>query len=231
MKAQFDQSNLWTLDINRRSNAGVINALNCWFGMPTAATANNHLSQLGTGIYYQYIKAAKPDNQLSWYHTPNLLSSTLVTDVLSAQPVSVLHLPYDKNKKLEYDEYEITARHIATLLNTGQTLKGKPIQPSDIGVLARTKKDLKRVEDELVKLNVPTLTTSDVSIFETIMAEDVAALLSAMLYPYRHDMINRVLTSHLYGLSIKDIKAMMTHHESGVICNQIMTKEANSNNR
>ncbi|MGP9492828.1 UvrD-helicase domain-containing protein [Psychrobacter sp. AOP7-B1-24] len=216
MKAQFDQSNLWTLDINRRSNAGVINALNCWFGMPTAATANNHLSQLGTGIYYQYIKAAKPDNQLSWYHTPNLLSSPLVTDVLSAQPVSVLHLPYDKDKTLEYDEFEVTARHIATVLNTGQTLKGKPIQPSDIGVLARTKKDLKQVEDELVKLNVPTLTTSDVSIFETIMAEDVAALLSAMLYPYRHDMINRVLTSHLYGLSIKDIKAMMRAHESGV---------------
>lgn len=48
------------------------------------------------------------------------------------------------------------------------------------------------------------------------MAEDVAALLSAMLYPYRHDMINRVLTSHLYGLSIKNIKAMMTDHESGI---------------
>lgn len=133
-----------------------------------------------------------------------------MSDVLSAQPVNVLHLPHDKDKELEYDEHEITARHITTLLNSGQTLKGKPIQPSDIGVLARAKKDLKRVEDELVKLNVPTLTTSDVSIFETIIAEDVAALLSAMLYPYRHDMINRVLTSHLYGLSIKTIKAMMT---------------------
>ena len=84
-------------------------------------------------------------------------------------------------------------------------------------MLARAKKDLKQVEDELVKLGVPTLTTSDVSIFETIMAEDVAALLSAMLYPYRHDMINRVLTSHLYGLSIKDIKAMMIDHEAGAV--------------
>lgn len=115
------------------------------------------------------------------------------------------------------------------MLSSGQTLKGKPIQPSDIGVLARAKKDLKRVEDELVKLNVPTLTTSDVSIFETIMAEDVAALLSAMLYPYRHDMINRVLTSHLYGLSIKNIKAMMTDHESGV-AEGSSTKNAHSNN-
>lgn len=216
MKAQFEKSSLWTLDINRRSNAGVIDALNCWFGMSTVKTGENKLAQLGSGIYYQHIKAAKPEKQLSWFNEPTTQNSTLVTDVLSAQPVSLLHLPYDRNKELEYDEHEITARHIATLLGSGQTLKGKPIQPSDIGVLARTKKDLKRVEDELVRLNVPTLTTSDVSIFETIMAEDVAALLSAMLYPYRHDMINRVLTSHLYSLSIKDVKAMMTDHESGV---------------
>lgn len=221
MKAQFDKSSLWTLDINRRSNASVINALNCWFGMPAPVTHENRLAQLGSGIYYQHIKAEKQENQLSWFNEPDILTSDLnsdlVNDVLSAQPVSVLHLPYDKDKELEYDEHEITARHIATLLSSGQTLKGKPIQPSNIGVLARAKKDLKRVEDELVKLNVPTLTTSDVSIFETVMAEDVAALLSAMLYPYRHDMINRVLTSHLYGLSIRDVKAMMTDHESGAV--------------
>jgi len=229
MKAQFDKSALWTLDINRRSNAGVINALNCWFGMADATTAENKLSQLGTGIHYQHIKAAKPEYELSWFNASDRLDDELVTEVLSAQPVSLLHLPYDKEKEFDYDEHEITARHIATLLNSGQTLKGKPIRPSDIGVLARAKKDLKRVEDELVKLNVPTLTTSDVSIFETIMAEDVAALLSAMLYPYRHDMINRVLTSHLYGLSIKNIKAMMTDHESGLTEGR-STPSAHSNN-
>ena len=217
MKAQFDTSSRWTLDTNRRSNSGVIHALNCWFGMPTAVTDNNKLSQLGNDIYYQHMKASRPDNQLSWFSNQNMINSNLVTEVLSAQPVSVLHLPSGKDVELEYDEHEITARHIASLLSSGQTLKGKAIQPSDIGVLARAKKDLKRVEDELVKLGVPTLTTSDVSIFETIMAEDVAALLSAMLYPYRHDMINRVLTSHLYGLSIKDVKAMMTDHESGMV--------------
>lgn len=217
MKAQFDTSSRWTLDINRRSNAGVIHALNCWFGMPAATTDNNKLSQLGSGIYYQHIKAEKLEYELSWFKYLDIQGSNLVTEVLSAQPVSVLHLPSGKDIELEYDEHEITARHIATLLSSSQTLKGKAIQPSDIGVLARAKKDLKRVEDELVKLGVPTLTTSDVSIFETIMAEDVAALLSAMLYPYRHDMINRVLTSHLYGLSIKDVKAMMTDHDSGIV--------------
>ena len=217
MKSQFEENSLWTLDVNRRSNASVINALNCWFGMPTATTGENKLSQLGGSIYYQHIKAAKPESQLSWFNEPAAQSSALVTEILSAHPVNLLHLPYDK--ELEYDEHEITARHIAILLSSNQTLQGKPIKPSDIGVLARTKKDLKRVEDELVKLNVSTLTTSDVSIFETIMAEDVAALLSAMLYPYRHDMINRVLTSHLYGLSIKDVKAMMTEHDSGVAKN------------
>ena len=224
MKAQFDKSSVWTLNINRRSNARVINALNCWFGMPTAKTADNKLSQLGRGIYYQHIKAAKTENQLSWSNELDMIHSPLVTEVLSAESVSLLHLPYDKDKTLDYDEFEIAARHIATLLGSHQTLKGKPIQPSDIGVLARTKKDLKQVEDELVKLKVPTLTTSDVSIFETIMAEDVAALFSAMLYPYRHDMINRVLTSHLYGLSIKQVKAMMADHDSEDTVNSLDIK-------
>lgn len=164
MKAQFDTSSRWTLDTNRRSNSGVIHALNCWFGMPMITTDNNKLSQLGSDIYYQHMKASRPENQLSWFSNQDRINSDLVTEVLSAQPVSVLHLPSGKDVELEYDEHEITARHIATLLSSNQTLKGKAIQPSDIGVLARAKKDLKRVEDELVKLGVPTLTTSDVSI-------------------------------------------------------------------
>jgi exodeoxyribonuclease V beta subunit len=229
MKAQFDKSTVWTLNTNRRSTLSVISALNCWFGMPAAATGENKQAQLGTGIYYQYSKASKEHSELSWFKYSDIQDRCLVTEVLSAQPVSVLHLPNGKEVELEYDEYEITARHIAILLSSGQTLKSKPIQPSDIGVLARTKKDLKQVEDELVKLGVPTLTTSDVSIFETIMAEDVAALLSAMLYPYRHDMINRVLTGHLYGLSIKDIKAMMTDHESGIAEDSSTTLSRHSN--
>ena len=216
MKAQFDKSTVWTLNTNRRSTLSLINALNCWFGMPEAATGENKQAQLGAGIYYQHSKASKEQSKLSWFDKRYIKDNAWVTEVFSTQPVSVLHLPNGKEDELDYDEYEITARHISILLSSGQTLNSQPIQPSDIGVLARTKKDLKQVEDELVKLGVPTLTTSDVSIFETIMAEDVAALLSAMLYPYRHDMINRVLTSHLYGLSIKDIKAMMTDHESGV---------------
>lgn len=235
MKGQFDKSTIWTLNTNRRSNAGVIHALNCWFGMPTATTADNKLAQLGSDIYYQHTKARKEKegeeakSKLSWFRDSDAKDSSLVTEVLSAQPVSLLHLPNGKDGELDYDEYEITARHIASLLSSGQTLKDRPIQPSDIGVLARTKKDLKQVEDELVKLGVPTLTTSDVSIFETIMAEDIAALLSAMLYPYRHDMINRVLTSHLYGLSINDIKAMMTDHESGVAESDDRLNGINSN--
>ncbi len=46
------------------SNASVINALNCWFGMPRASDSENRLAQLGSGIYYQHIKAEKQENQL-----------------------------------------------------------------------------------------------------------------------------------------------------------------------
>ncbi|WP_296404151.1 UvrD-helicase domain-containing protein [Psychrobacter sp.] len=236
MKSQFHKNNIWTLNVNRRSNRSLIESLNHWFGMPNTDSVSNDLSQLGEGIYYQHIKAHNSKSELSWFDQEADHDSSLVKEVLSTKPVSLIHLPYDN--ELDFDEHETTARHIAALLNSGYTLQGRPIKPSDIGVLAKAKKDLKRVEDELVKINIPTLTTSDVSIFETAMAKDVAALLSAMLYPYRHDMINRVLTSHLYGLSIKQVQEMMSDHESGVSdhksgadsnLNQINSNESKSN--
>jgi len=83
MKAQFDKQSFWTLDVNRRSNAGVIHALNCWFGMATPSTGDNKLSQLGAGIYYQHIKAAKPDSQLSWSNMAASETHDLVTDLVA----------------------------------------------------------------------------------------------------------------------------------------------------
>ncbi|PNK59654.1 UvrD-helicase domain-containing protein [Psychrobacter sp. FDAARGOS_221] len=227
MKRQFDDKHIWTLNVNRRSNGAVIDALNHWFCMPTQDSAKqHHLAKLGEGIYYQYIEAANEEAKLSWMQSLQQgqqaqqserqqdLNQELHQHVLPNRGVSLINLPYDT--EASYNEFEVTAKHIAMLLNSGQTLDGKPIKPSDIGVLARAKKQLKQLENELVKLKIPTLTTSDASIFETVIAEDVAAILSAMLQPYRHDLVNRVLTSHLYGFSVKQAKAMMMDYETGV---------------
>lgn len=256
MKAKFSNS-IMTLNLNRRSNAQLIDALNHWFGCPTPRNTeigkrsefelsspeknslskkeNNSgaLSELGDNIHYQYIEAHNQHVKLSWQldvisasdslkATANSESSdsedekdTLppsIHDLLPTKPLTIIHLPKDDE---DYDESEATALHIAALLKSQQTIDGRPIKPSDIGVLGRRKLELKQIEDHLTKLNVPTLTTSEVSIFETQMAADLAALMEAMLRSYRRDTINRALTSQFFGLSLRQVKAMMASHDLG----------------
>lgn len=249
MKAKFKDP--MTLNLNRRSNAQLIDALNHWFGCPIPLIIENTnnptfelsvrnenslsninfnvLSELGENIHYQYIKAHNQQAKLSWQMTAshsantnvNLDSNPLevkanttassIDELLPNKPVAIIHLPKDDN---DYDESEATAYHIAALLESQQTIEGRPIRPSDIGVLGRRKLELKRIEDLLIKLEVPTLSTSEVSIFETMMAADLVALMEAMLRSYRRDTINRALTSQFFGLSLRQVKAMMVSHDN-----------------
>lgn len=221
MKAMFDESKIMSLDVNRRSNARLITALNHWFGRPNSGSEaqDSHtdkasqLAQLGKSIYYQHIMAAKPDSCLSWQKSvgPQTKEHTVTTKILSNSPVSVIHLPYDKQAK--YSAFELTALHIAALLASKQTIEGRPIKPNDIGVLGRRKHDLKQVEDMLSKLGVPTLETAEKNVFDTPIAADLAALLEAMLKPHRRDIINRVLTSNFYQMSLDEVQASMSNED------------------
>lgn len=229
MKAQFDSTHIMTLDVNRRSNETLITALNHWFGRPKPMQSDGEksehsdsadkLANLGKDIYYQHITAANPDTRVSWQIKQNdggngsgiindsSSNDSSITAILPKQPVSIIHLPYHKDAK--YDSCELTALHIAALLASGQTIDGRPLKPNDIGVLGRTKKDLKQVEDRLTKLGVPTLETAETNVFDTVMAADLIALLEAMLRPQRRDIINRVLTSHFYQLRLNDVQTLM----------------------
>lgn len=231
MKARFDKQHMMSLSINRRSNERLISALNHWFGRPHALSATqsettertatdlilDNLAQLGKGIYYQYITADKTETQASWQHLATerqMATESPALDcesgnILPPNPVSIVHLPYDKDKQAKYDAYESTALHIAALLASKQTIKGRPLKPSDIGVLGRRRHELKQVENMLSKLGVPTLETAESNVFDTPIAADLAALLEAMLRPHRRDIINRVLTSHFYQFSLDEVQALM----------------------
>ncbi|WP_420480446.1 UvrD-helicase domain-containing protein [Psychrobacter urativorans] len=234
MKAHFDDKHMMSLDVNRRSNERLITALNHWFGRSQPITnaddksessTADALAQLGKGIYYQHITAVKRDEHLSWQPPVSqpCAMSPEVTAILPNNPVSIIHLPY--NKEAKYNDCELTALHIAALLASQQTINGRPLKPSDIGVLGRRKHELKQVEDMLTKLGVPTLETSETNIFDTVIAADLVALLEAMLRPQRRDIINRVLTGHFYQLSLADVQALMLSADTDNIEAQHMDSE------
>ncbi len=226
MKARFDKKRQLSLNVNRRSNERLIEALNHWFGSSNQSSNdavkadNNALSNLGKDIHYQHITADKKGFRLSWQqnistqepsesYSTVAQTSPIFSELLTNSPVSIIHRPNNKELANNYSSNELTALHIAALLDSQQTIDGRAIQPSDIGVLARTKADLKEVEKMLAKLEVPTLETAENNVFHTIMATDLVALLELMLRPHRRDIMNRVLTSQLYQFSLSNVQKLM----------------------
>jgi len=227
MKRHFSDAQRMSLDINRRSNERLITALNHWFGRPTLemkigdSDCFDALAGLGQEIFYHHISAANTDIRLSWQQTPSEIKfdqQNVSTETLfSSHPVSIIHLPNQPEAQngTVFSEFELTAIHIAQLLASGQTIENRPVVPSDIGVLGRTKDDLRQVERMLNKLGIPTFETSEVNVFDTVIAADLLALLEAMLRPQKRDVVNRVLTSHFYQLSLLDVQTMMQSLEQG----------------
>ncbi|WP_435980658.1 UvrD-helicase domain-containing protein [Psychrobacter sp. DM4] len=236
MKTLFDAKQRMSLNINRRSNERLITALNHWFGRPSPVddsqlkrstqSAADHLAQLGKGIYYQHITAFKTDVSLSWQQPIAQELSSQTAAIIPNQPVSVIHLPANKDAK--HNDCELTALHIAALLASGQTLEGRALKPSDIGVLGRRKKDLKQVEDMLSKLGVPTLETAERNVFDTPIASDLAALLEVMIRPQRRDIMNRVLTSHFYQLSLDDVQLLMLSADDDELDVQLLAQSSSA---
>lgn len=221
MKRHFSQNQRMSLDINRRSNERLITALNHWFGRPMLemsigdSDCYDALAGLGQEIFYHHISAANKDIRLSWQQVPSEVTfnqQNVSTETLfSSHPVSIIHLPNQPEPQngTIFSEFELTAVHIAQLLASHQTIENRPIVPSDIGVLGHTKDDLRQVERMLNKLGIPTFETSEVNVFDTVIAADLLALLEAMLRPQKRDVVNRVLTSHFYQLSLLDVQTMM----------------------
>ncbi|WFF37752.1 UvrD-helicase domain-containing protein [Moraxella nasibovis] len=180
------------LDVNRRSNRALIDSLNIWFTDNGLAGVQNH-AHLGEGICYQQIKAFEETQRLSWQNTPSTQS------FVGERPVAVLHSDYAAKADLPFN----VALHINSLLQSGQTLDGRPIRPSDIAVLAATKKELEAVQQSLEVLGIQAVSADDVNVFATQAGQDIYALLTAVLEPARSAVMGRWLTSPMMGLSLR----------------------------
>ncbi len=209
-----------TLNINRRSNGELIDSLNYWFIHINDQDNQDEFNPayLGEGIYYQTITAHKDKSLLSWQH-PN---HDKLPDYLSHKPLTLLHLPYtqaevdketdeknahknpnDKSNSQEkkINKHEYVARHINSLLQGNHTLDNRPIMPEDIAVLARSKKDLTQLKTALDKLGIPSISPNEVNVFTTKAAQDLYALLSAMV-SQDLEVLGRLLITQLFGYQL-----------------------------
>lgn len=198
-----------SLTVNRRSNKVLIDALNQWFMNESFDDFNP--AKLGDGIYYQHIEAHNQAQRLSWQN------KQINASYLGDKPLAVLHIPYltDSNR---WRKYQAVAYHINSLLQNPQCLMNddvtRAIAPSDIAVLARSKVEFSAVKKYLDQLNIPAIAIKDENVFVMPAAQDLYALLSACVDMGNLEKLGRLLSGHLFGLSLDDIMVLLDGNES-----------------
>ncbi|AXQ21024.1 exonuclease V subunit beta [Acinetobacter wuhouensis] len=140
---------------------------------------------------------------------PDLIDNGIV----NPQPLRWLKLE-DKNQ-----EAEQVAWKIRDLLNQGiqgnlyfvEKSGQRNIDENDIAILSKNHDGLDKAQSALNYLGIRTNRPSKKSVFESQIAQDVGAVLSAILYPYHEAKIKRALLSRLLGFDLKQLVALEQH--------------------
>ncbi|RKG31300.1 UvrD-helicase domain-containing protein [Acinetobacter tianfuensis] len=113
------------------------------------------------------------------------------------------------------DEAQQAAWQICTLLNQSangqlyfqqsESAQHRAVEDNDIAVLATSHAALTAVQQELLALGVRVNRAAKRSVFSSDIAQDVAAILSAVLTPYQESKVKRALLSRLMGLQLQDL--------------------------
>ncbi|MDO4449856.1 MAG: UvrD-helicase domain-containing protein [Moraxella sp.] len=183
-----------TLNTNRRSNKNLVHALNSWF-------EGSH-EYLGEGICYHQVDAINEAGRLVWSD-----KNGSMPDYAGNHPLSLIYISSDENGDKKDESYCI-ASHINSILQDGHKLDGRSIMPSDIAVLSYQKRDLSKIKSFLDEFNIPSITPNDVNIFTTESANDLYALLCAIIHQDR-ESLGGLLTSNIFGYQIDDLEMLL----------------------
>ncbi|WP_312050478.1 UvrD-helicase domain-containing protein [Acinetobacter courvalinii] len=104
---------------------------------------------------------------------------------------------------------------IQTLLNQAHAVElyledehPKAICEDDIAVLSRSHRQLDEVQYVLERLGIRVNRPSKRSVFDSAIAQDVGALLTAILHPYDEAKLKRALLSRLFGFDLSRLLAL-----------------------
>jgi exodeoxyribonuclease V beta subunit len=88
------------------------------------------------------------------------------------------------------------------------TLEGKPVQPGDIAVLVRTHSEATRIQQALAAVGIPAVAAGKQSLFATLEARELHALLLALLQSGDDGRLRAALSTVLVGVDAAAIAAL-----------------------
>ncbi|MFX9500254.1 UvrD-helicase domain-containing protein [Acinetobacter baumannii] len=115
-----------------------------------------------------------------------------------------------KDKKTEAQQVAWKIRDLLNQSHAGQLYFQKDAQTQilnedDIAVLSRNHDGLDKVQFELERLGIRVNRPSKRSVFDCTIAQDVGALLTAILHPYDEAKVKRALISRLFAMDLKQL--------------------------
>ena len=175
----------YTLKTNRRSDPGVVQAINGLYGF----RANPFLIE---DIRFKPALAHEPESRTSLQ-----------------PPMEVVFVSEGELKgSLAPTVAPIVANEIALLLGSGAEVEGRSVRPGDVAVLCRSNNQANAVTNALRSLNVPAALDGGSSVLETTVARDLQAVLEAALMPGDSRLIRRALLTTLLGVSPYELSSM-----------------------
>ncbi|WP_280179285.1 UvrD-helicase domain-containing protein [Acinetobacter nosocomialis] len=115
-----------------------------------------------------------------------------------------------KDKETEAQQVAWKIRDLLNQSHAGQLYFQKDAQTQtlnedDIAVLSRNHDGLDKVQFELERLGIRVNRPSKRSVFDCTIAQDIGALLTAILHPYDEAKVKRALISRLFAMDLKQL--------------------------
>jgi exodeoxyribonuclease V beta subunit len=175
----------YTLATNRRSDPGLVQAVNALFSRLQPPFLIEGIGFEGANAHEEEIR------------------TTL------APPLDVVFLSADELRgPLVSCVAPIVANEVALMLESGALIEGRPVQAGDIAVLCRSNNQAIAVTNAMRELHIPTSLDGGASVLSTEVAADLWAVLEAALMPGDSGAVRRALLTPLLGLSAFDLASM-----------------------
>lgn len=189
-KARHDvlakQGQHYSLKYNHRSAAELVEVVDALFLRQT---------DFGEEVFYHPVEAGRQH--------PPLMDS----DGINVQPLRWIMLPdkADEPMQVAWKIRDLLNQGIAGQLYLDQAGHHRAIIADDIAVLSKNHDGLDKVQYELERLNIQVNRPSKKSVFESQVAQDVGALLVAIMNPYDEAKVKRALLSRLLNINLAQL--------------------------
>lgn len=178
-------SRVYTLATNRRSDPGLVHAVNSLFSLRRPAFILEGIEMENAVPHHEHPRSTfDPPMEVVFLDRSQLEGGTAAT----VSP--------------------IVANEIALLLESGAMIEDRPVGPGDIAVLCRSNDQALAVTEALRALNVPVSLDGGSSVLDTGIAQEFSVILDAALMPGESPLLRRALLTSLLGVSPYDLATM-----------------------